>query len=101
MTNLRKRFGILTRKERVAWEVLGLLAALLGAHLTRHSIKNGWRLLRDEEPPQNPARDDVGWADALILAVLTGALAGLMRILFRRLAAAGWRRWRGEWPPFG
>ncbi len=99
MTDLRKRFGILTRKEQIVWELLGFSAALLGAHLTRHSIKNGWRLLRHEEPPQNPAHDDVGWSDALILGVVTGALAGLMRILFRRLAAAGWRSWRGEWPP--
>jgi hypothetical protein len=100
MIGLRKRFDILTQKEQIVWEVLGFCAALLGGHLTRHGIKNGWRLLRHEEPPQNPARGDVGWRDALILGVVTGALAGLMRILSRRLAAEGWRRWRGKRPPF-
>jgi hypothetical protein len=35
-------------KERIAWEVPGFTAALLGANLTRNGIKHGWRLLRHE-----------------------------------------------------
>ena len=99
MIDPRKRFNILIRKEQIAWEVLSFCAAFLGAHLARRSIKSGWRRLRHEEPPQNPAHDDVNWRDALVLGVITGALAGLTRIFFRSFAAAGWRRWRGKCPP--
>ncbi len=86
------------RRERLIWQGVSTLAAVAGAMATRNLVKSGWRRIKKSEPPQNPLRQDVDWQDALLFGLITGAIAGVVRILMRRAAATGWNRWRGEWP---
>ncbi len=83
--------NVLTRDN--AWTALGLVAAVAGAVIARSLLKAGWRSATGEEPPLNPDAADSTWREALAWAVVTGAIAGVARSLFRGGASKARRRW--------
>ena len=50
-------------------------------------MSRGYVHVRHEDPPQNPASRDVGWADAIVWTLLVGAVGGLARLLVNRALA--------------
>ena len=50
------------------------------------------------DPPGNPAHHDVAWRDALLWALLTGAVVGVIRLVAQRAAAGAWYRVTGDYP---
>ncbi len=68
------------------WKNTGIrvAAALLLAAAAREILKASWEKATGEPAPENPSIPSVSWRDAIIWGVLTGALAGLAKVLARR-----------------
>lgn len=81
------------------WNGLASGAAIGAVVLTKPVIERGWRLVVGSDPPGNPAHEDVAWRDALLWAVVTGAVVGLVRLVAQRSAAGAWQKVRGRYPP--
>ena len=84
-----------------SWVWMGLVTACsVGAAIAvRGAMRHGWRAAFDEEPPTNPASSDTTWGSALLAAGAVGLVAGVARVVARRGAVAGWRRFTGRMPP--
>lgn len=65
----------------------GLLLPMVAARASRKVVGAGYRLVTDEEPPQNPASPEVDWQDALVWTIITGAIGGIARLAVRRTLA--------------
>ncbi len=63
---------------------LGFVIPMIAARTTRRVAGKGYELLTNSEVPRNPAGKDTGWKEALIWAMLSGAIAGVSRMSARR-----------------
>lgn len=84
--------------EETTWQVVAVGSAALAGIGARALMNNGWKLVRGDEPPQNPAARSVDWSEAVAWTVVTGVVVGLMRLVAERGAATGWRRMKGHYP---
>ena len=84
--------------EDKVWNSVATGAAVGAVALTKPLIERAWRLTLRSEPPGNPAHQDVSWRDAILWALVTGALIGVIRLVAQRLAAGAWAKARGDYP---
>lgn len=84
--------------EETTWQVVAVGSAALAGIGARQLMNSGWKLVRRDEPPENPAARSVDWSDAIAWTVVTGVVVGLMRLVAERGAASGWRRVKGHYP---
>lgn len=84
--------------EDKVWNGVASGAAVGAVILAKPLVERGWRLAFRSEPPGNPAHQDVAWRDALLWAVVTGALVGVIRLIAQRLAAGAWQKATGHYP---
>lgn len=84
---------------RLAWKAFAGVSAAVAAAGARKALRSGWKRVRNEEPPQNPASSSVGWGNALAWGLLIGVTAGVARIASRRIAAHLWKTGLDENPP--
>ena len=76
-------------------------SAFLAERVARFAITEGWRLVKGEDPPRNPERLEVTWADAIAWTAATGLAMSAAGLLARRGAAIGWKRYGGRPIPLG
>jgi hypothetical protein len=84
--------------EDKVWNGVASGAAVGAVILAKPLVERGWRLAFRSEPPGNPAHQDVAWRDALLCAVVTRALVGVIRLIAQRLAAGAWQKATGHYP---
>lgn len=84
--------------EEKVWNGVAAGAAVGATVATKPVVERLFRLTTRREPPGNPAHADVTWGDALLWALFTGALVGVIRLVAQRGAAEAWRRATGEQP---
>lgn len=84
--------------EDKVWNGVASGAAVGAVFLTKPLVERAWRLAFRSEPPGNPAHQDVSWRDAILWALVTGALVGVIRLVAQRLAAGAWAKARGDYP---
>ena len=84
--------------EDKVWDWVASVTAVAAVAASKPVIERGWKLTFRSDPPGNPAAEDVTWRDAILWAVITGALVGLIRLLAQRLAAGAWQKATGEYP---
>lgn len=84
--------------EDKVWNSVATGAAVGAVALTKPLIERARRLTFRSEPPGNPAHQDVSWRDAILWALVTGALIGVIRLVAQRLAAGAWAKARGDYP---
>lgn len=84
--------------EDKVWNGVAGAAAVTAVAASKPLIERSWRAAFGSEPPGNPAHQDVAWRDAILWAVITGAVVGLVRLVAQRLAAGAWQKARGEYP---
>lgn len=84
--------------EETTWQMVAVGSAALAGIGARQLMNSGWKLVRRDEPPQNPAARSVDWSEAIAWTVVTGVVVGLMRLVAERGAATGWRRVKGHYP---
>lgn len=80
------------------WNGVAAGSAIAGVALTKPLVEKGWRMAFGSDPPGNPADPEVTWRDALLWAVITGAVVGIIRLFAQRVAAGAWNRARGGYP---
>ena len=84
--------------EDQVWNGMSGIAAVAAAAAAKPLVDRVWTLLSGRDAPGDPAHEDVSWGEAILWALLTGALVGLVRLLAQRGAAKAWARSRGEDP---
>ena len=72
--------------------VVGTLAALGAAMLTRRLVTAGWKRLTGKEPPDDPQDQSVGFGEALSWAIILGVAMETARLVAQRTATRQIRR---------
>jgi len=84
--------------EDQVWNGVASVSAIAAVIATKPVIERVWRLVFRREAPGNPAHQDVSWSEALLWALFTGALVGVIRLLAQRVAAGAWSKAMGDYP---
>lgn len=84
--------------EDKVWNATASAVAVGAVAASKPVIERTWRLVTGAEPPGNPADAEVAWKDAILWAVITGAVIGLVRLIAQRSAAGAWNKARGHYP---
>ncbi len=90
--------GAVAFDEDQMWNGVASLAAVGAVAATKPLVERIWTLLSGREAPGNPAHQDVTWGEAVMWALVTGALVGVIRLLAQRGAASVWAKARGDYP---
>ncbi len=96
-TELSERLPDLRPSADASWGLAAGAAAILAGVAVRSLMKQGWRTVRHEEVPNNPASSDVAWGEALTWAALSGVAVAVARLVARRGVAGLWEG-RGRSP---
>jgi len=80
------------------WKLFGTAGAVGSGIAANKVLTTLWRKGVGGEPPINPESDDTSWGEALLWAVLSGAVVGAARLVFRRNAASYFRKSTGHLP---
>ena len=84
--------------EDKVWNTVASAAAVGAVVATKPLIERCWQMVTGAEPPGNPAHEEVSWRDAMLWAVVTGAVVGLIRLVAQRSAAGAWHKASGHYP---
>jgi hypothetical protein len=84
--------------EDKVWNAVASGAAIASVVVSKPLLERVWRVTFRSDPPGNPAHHDVAWRDALLWALITGALVGVIRLVAQRAAAGAWYRVTGDYP---
>ena len=87
------------RPEKMAYTATATGAAMVATLAATAALKAGWRAVRKDDPPVNPAHPDTAWTDAIAWGVACGVGIGLARLLAQRGTAAAWQAQTGHRPP--
>ena len=81
------------------YSAFSLIAAIGAASVAKKGLNTAWRAATGKNPPANPADPDVGMAEAVMFAAVSGTLIGVARMLATRRAANYYARSTGHLPP--
>lgn len=85
--------------DNLGWKLMSGASAAAAATVTRKAAEKAYRAGYGEDPPKHITAPQVPLKQALMWAVLSGVMAGLVRLIVLRMAAAAWVRARGGLPP--
>lgn len=88
-----------TLARRATWMLVAAGSAMAAGAVVRGSLRRGWQVITDEEPPADLTRSDTSWPKALAWTAATGVAAALAELVARRGAEVGWRMLTGRKPP--
>jgi hypothetical protein len=78
-------------KKQLGFALLMAGASGIAALTTRQSANAAWKMMVGSSPPENPDTRKTTWPEALVFGAFSGALAGMVAVVARRYASAGWR----------
>ena len=84
---------------KLIYRLLSLLVAVPISRIIKKLVLQAWKAARPNDPPRDPKKADVGWLDALIWAVISGAGSALAKLISTKGAAGAWRAIIGTEPP--
>lgn len=87
------------KNKEMLWSVAVAGAAMAAAFAARQTLKQSWKVVAGDEPPENPASHDVRWSEALAWTFASATIAGAARLFAKRGAASLWKRTFGTMPP--
>ena len=82
-------------KDSAIFSIVATGAAVLAGSLIQNALEEGWKSVKEEEPPKDPASEDVSWSDAIAWTVATGVAVGLTKLLVKKVSAKGWKKLTG------
>ena len=85
-------------RKRLAYQALTYAAAMGASAIAGRGANQGWKLVRKEPPPLNPAARKTSWKSALTFAAITGAVGAVAGVASRRAIAGAWRARVGRLP---
>ena len=80
------------------WQGVAGAAGLGAVRVSKPLVERTWKAFTGSEPPGNPASAEVSWREAMLWALVTGAVLGVLRLVAQRLAAGAWRGVTGDYP---
>ena len=85
--------------EKLIWKIAAGGAGAVAGAITNFGLRKGWKAVRGDEPPADPASPKVGWGDARVWTATTAVAVAVARLVATRGAIAGWERATGTPPP--
>lgn len=85
-------------RKKLAFQALTYGAALGANMLATKGTNQGWKLVRKQPPPLNPAARKTSWKSALTYAAVSGVVGALAGVAARRATAGAWRAKVGHLP---
>jgi hypothetical protein len=85
-------------RKKLAFQALTYAAAMGASALASRGANQGWKMVRREHPPLNPASRKTSWKAALTFAAITGAVGAVAGVASRRAVAGAWRAKVGRLP---
>ena len=85
-------------RKKIAFQALTYGAALGANMLATKGTNQGWKLVRKQPPPLNPAARKTSWKSALTYAAVVGVVGALAGVAARRATAGVWRAKVGHLP---
>ncbi|MFD7732379.1 DUF4235 domain-containing protein [Kitasatospora phosalacinea] len=82
----------------VLYKPVGLTLGLAGGMLAGVVFRQAWKAIGHEGDAPDATDEDRSWREALIAAVLQGAIFGLVKAAVNRGGATATRRLTGTWP---
>jgi hypothetical protein len=87
------------QQSNVGWKVIATGGAVAATFVTKKIVGGAWKAATGGEPPEHPEHPDTTWTQAMAWAMLTGAVAGAIKLVITRHAAKSWRSATGALPP--
>jgi hypothetical protein len=84
---------------KIGWRIVALAFAVPTGIVVRKALDAGWRAVRHEDPPRNPAAPGTDWTEALLWAAASGIAVAAARLIATRGATATWKSLTGKLPP--
>jgi hypothetical protein len=84
--------------KRRLWNLVGMVAGLIAAAVTRAVLVALWKWFERTRPPRDPSSPRRAWPEALAWAVASGASVAVSRVIARRGVAEAWKAATGEYP---
>ncbi len=81
------------------WKLVSTLTGMLSALLARRLIRAGYRAVRKDATPFDPASAKFSWSDAILWAATAGIGLGIVKVMSARVARLGWEAATGTLPP--
>lgn len=82
----------------MVWKILGTGSALLAASLARKGAMFGWEKATGREAPASASADDSDLREAIMWALVSGAVVGVARMLAERESAKYFTQSTGHSP---
>ncbi len=80
------------------WSVATTGAMIGGGIVAKKIAEGGWTFITGKEPANNPADPDTDWAEAVVFALITGAIVQFAKILVNRESTKAFHKSRGRLP---
>ncbi len=81
---------------KAAYESLSLVSGILSGALAGAVVNRIWRAVSDADEVPEPTALDHNLREVLVAGALQGAVFGLVKAAMGRVAAKGYRRFRGH-----
>jgi hypothetical protein len=65
---------------------------------TRELLKQGWKLVNKDAPPENPTDPGVIWKEAFLWGAAVGLGVGLSKVLMKIVLDESWQKYMGPKP---
>ena len=78
-----------------ALDKLTTIGVAIGTHTL---LKEGWKAIAKDNPPENPNDPGVVWRDAFIWGAAVGIGVGLSKVLMKIVLDKTWRKYKGPKP---
>lgn len=80
------------------WSLATTGAAIGGGVVAKKVAEGGWTFITGNESPANPEDPDTDWTEAIVFALLSGAIIQLTRVLVNRQSTKVYKKSTGRLP---
>lgn len=87
-----------SKSAKILYTPFGTVGGIVAGALASKAFDRAWKATRHEGVAPTPRSKDATAGEAILAAVLQGAIFTGTRAAFERLSAVAFQRWAGEWP---
>lgn len=87
--------GISRDTQYKALDKIATIGVAIGTHT---ALKEGWKLIAKDNPPENPNEPGVMWRDAFFWGAAVGLGVGLSKVFMKIVLDASWKKYVGAKP---
>lgn len=80
------------------WSLSTTAAAIGGGILAKKVTEGGWKFITGNDSPANPEDPDTNWTEAIVFALISGAIVQLTRVLVNRQSTQAFKKSTGRLP---